>query len=385
MIGDGSEVAQAGENRLGVDEVWRQQVEQSSRGDGADVPVRGDRFAAAQFDAGDTGILGEEQPSGRLAEADADAVGAEPALQFVAVEFAEGNEGQFDLEAAAMAQEAVDKDLAGIAQADAVDFFIEGADEDKTPEPFDGPRCLTVAGEPVAKGFVGVGSGPLQTGEAPGDAEFVAQGQVMGGEEGAGQVKGSGQGIGGETADAPVGGDEIETGLGLQQVGDADGPAEMGEVGAAAHADMLAGVDELPAGGVGKGPGPPAGRWRASRMVTLQPRSARAAAVARPARPAPMTQTRSAIDVDPRLHGPWCYWTKRKVVPPDFLVGNQGTSTEIRPAWDRAVSGADDFHVAVDLAADETAHADAAAVRYFPGDESGRCSPRRYPLRPRDI
>ena len=80
----------------------------------------------------------------------------------------------------------------------------------------------------------------------------------MGAEEGAGQVQGRGQAVGGEATDAAVGRHEVEAGLGAKEVGDADGAAEMGEVGAAAHADVLAGVEDLSGGGVGEGAGPAA-------------------------------------------------------------------------------------------------------------------------------
>ena len=43
-----------------------------------------------------------------------------------------------------------------------------------------------------------------------------------------------------------------------EQMADADGAAEVIEVGAAAHADVLAGIDQVSGGRIGKGTGPAA-------------------------------------------------------------------------------------------------------------------------------
>ena len=182
----------------------------------------------------------------------------EPVAEFVAVESAERHGRQFDLEAAPVAEEAVHEDLAGVAEADAVGRLVEGAGEHEAPEAVDGAGRLAVAAEPVEERRVGVGRRPPQSGQPPGDANLVGETEVMGAEEGAGEVKRRGQAVGGEAADAAVGRHEVEAGLGLKEMGDADGLAKMGEVGAAAHADVLAGVDELSGGGVGEGTGPAA-------------------------------------------------------------------------------------------------------------------------------
>jgi hypothetical protein len=47
----------------------------------------------------------------------------------------------------------------------------------------------------------------------------------------------------------------VQPRLRLKHLRDADGPAEVGEVGAAAHADVLADVNELAAASVGEGAG----------------------------------------------------------------------------------------------------------------------------------
>ena len=72
----------------------------------------------------------------------------QPALQFLAVEPAERDSGQFDLETASMSQKAIEKYLAGVAQAHTFRHFIERADQHQTPEPRDDPGRLPVALEP---------------------------------------------------------------------------------------------------------------------------------------------------------------------------------------------------------------------------------------------
>src|SRR5207249_4282884 len=59
-------------------------------------------------------------------------------------------------------------------------------------------------------------------------------------------------------ADTPIGRHEVERFLRPQVARDTYGPAEVGQVRAAAHADVLAGVDELTAGGVVERTGPAA-------------------------------------------------------------------------------------------------------------------------------
>ena len=163
--------------------------------------------------------------------------------------------------------------------------FVEGAGEDDAPEAIDGAGRLAVPAEPVAEGRVGVGGGESEAGQAPGDAGLVGEAEVMGAEEGAGEVQGSGQTVGGEGADAAVGRHEEEAALGSEEMIDADGPAEVGEVGAAAHADVLAGVEELAGGGVGEGAGPAAEPAAQFEEGDGEPRCGRAAAAASPASP----------------------------------------------------------------------------------------------------
>jgi hypothetical protein len=79
----------------------------------------------------------------------------------------------------------------------------------------------------------------------------------MGCQEAAEQVQGSRPWTRLETACPAVGGHEVQAGLGSQKPVDAQLPAKMGQVGAATHADMLAGVYKLAAGWILKGTGAP--------------------------------------------------------------------------------------------------------------------------------
>src|SRR5260370_30787416 len=65
------------------------------------------------------------------------------------------------------------------------------------------------------------------------------------------QVKRRRQRIGSKLTD-PSGGHEIETRLRLHPLLDSDGLREMLELSAAAHADVLTGIDELAGGGIGE-------------------------------------------------------------------------------------------------------------------------------------
>src|SRR5262249_5950798 len=124
--------------------------------------------------------------------------------------------------------------------------FVERADQHESPKAVhDSPR-LAVLLQPIAKGRVGIYRYPPQTVQPPGNAKFFPETQVMGAQEAAGEMKRRGEPAGLEAANPAVGRNEIQTGLGAKQVGYAQGAEEVREVRAAAHADVLAGIDELP-------------------------------------------------------------------------------------------------------------------------------------------
>jgi hypothetical protein len=77
----------------------------------------------------------------------------------------------------------------------------------------------------------------------------------MGAPETSNQVKRSLDRVSPKFTHLPVRGHETEAGLGLNPMIDADRPRKVLEVGAATHADVLAGVDELAGRGISEGAG----------------------------------------------------------------------------------------------------------------------------------
>ena len=153
-------------------------------------------------------------------------------------------------------------------------------------------RC---AQQPLLEGRIRVGRGAPKTGQTPDDAQLVADAQVVQPPKAARQVQGGGERVRLKAAEAPVGRHEIQTRLRLQQMCDTDVTAEMGKVGAAAHADVLAGVHQLTTTGVGersRTPAQPAARLQQNDLETA---ARKAVAAARPARPPPIITTRSAM------------------------------------------------------------------------------------------
>src|SRR5438552_1070961 len=114
----------------------------------------------------------------------------QPLPQFVAVEAAERDRRQFDLEAARMAQKAIDEDLAGVAQADPFRRLVQGAGQDDAPETVDGALRLTVALEPFEERRVGIARGSPNAEQSPGDTQFLGGGEVVGARETAQEVEG---------------------------------------------------------------------------------------------------------------------------------------------------------------------------------------------------
>ena len=75
----------------------------------------------------------------------------------------------------------------------------------------------------------------------------------MGAPKASRQMQRRGNRIGAKLTHPSVRGHEVEALLRLNPTIDANGPREVLEVGAAAHADVLAGVDELAGRGIGEG------------------------------------------------------------------------------------------------------------------------------------
>jgi hypothetical protein len=110
--------------------------------------------------------------------------------------------------------------------------------------------------QPIGEGWVEVFGCPEQTGQSPGNATLVREAQKVTAEKAAEQMQRGGERRGSETALPSIRRLEPKRGLGLKQVGDPDGVAEVPKVGAAAHAYMLTRIEELPAGDIGEGTGP---------------------------------------------------------------------------------------------------------------------------------
>jgi hypothetical protein len=102
-----------------------------------------------------------------------------------------------------------------------------------------------VGKQPVAKRWIGLRAFAQESQESPDDAEFLAWSEVMSTQQGAAKVERSRPRIGLEYTLSTIGRDEIEFWLGCQKVVHTNCLAEMGEVGAAPHADVLAGIHEL--------------------------------------------------------------------------------------------------------------------------------------------
>jgi hypothetical protein len=77
----------------------------------------------------------------------------------------------------------------------------------------------------------------------------------MSAEETTGEVEWGRPPADGEPAYAAVGRHKVQARLWLEEVVNADGAEEISQVGTATHADVLAGINELAGGGIGKGTG----------------------------------------------------------------------------------------------------------------------------------
>ncbi len=176
------------------------------------------------------------------------------------VQLAERDERQLHLVALAVAEEAVDEHLAGVADVHPVEPLVQGRDEHRGPVPLDRPIGLPVAAEPGLRTARPARSGPVERepGEPVGDAEPLHERQIIGPEEAPRQVQRRRQRPGLERRISPLGREEEDARLAAEEVGRADAPAEVGEVRAAGHAHVLAVIDELAGRGVGERAGPPA-------------------------------------------------------------------------------------------------------------------------------
>src|SRR5215213_5700628 len=109
-----------------------------------------------------------------------------------------------------MAQKAIDENLAGVAESDAVRAFVQRADKDQAPETLHRAGRLMMPLQPVLKRRILIGRHTLQARETVSDAELFTERQVMGAEETAGKVQGRRPALGAEGAHPAIGRHEVE-------------------------------------------------------------------------------------------------------------------------------------------------------------------------------
>ena len=233
-------------------EAFRKQPEDALERHREDCGIRSEQRVVAQRHASGANFADAAVQPGD------DAVSPHPSAQFVAVEPAERNRRDVDRVPVARAEEAIDEDLAGVLQADVRHRFVERGHEDDAPEAIEDPPRLKVPDQPRFQRRVGIGRHHRQSGDAVGDSQFLRRREVVRPEQRAAEVERGGPRVGGEDAFAAVRSAEPELRLRFEQAAHAEGFAEAVEGGAAAHADVLAGIDEFARRGIGEARRPPA-------------------------------------------------------------------------------------------------------------------------------
>lgn len=204
-----------------------------------------------EFDAGHSAIGDADLPDAGF-KADLCTACGQPVTDCGAVQLFEGRGGNQDLPAVAGAEEAVDENLAGVREADAIQVFTECADEDHVPEAVDDGLRLSVRLEPVGHGWFvcEVDAGACQLFEPVCEFPFLAETEIREPGKGGKQVQGRGkQRAGGEAIDLKAGAgaagtNKVQLLCPCKGVCDADGLTEAVEFVTAAHADVLAIVDQ---------------------------------------------------------------------------------------------------------------------------------------------
>ena len=231
-------------------------------GDGEDHGGAGEGFVVA-LNAGDgAGRIAVDRRDGGL-RSHLDPAGLEPGDEPLTEEFAERLGRHPEVGRLRVGEKPVDGHLPRRPHRHEVDRLPEGAFDHRLPEePHDIFR-LADAPQPVGRGHLGGGSARFScSGLArvePGEPEHadrerrpLAQGEVPHADKQRHEMQGGRQPAG-RCAGGPaaIGTDEDERAVASQSVAEARPPAEIEKVRAAAHRDMLAGIDE-PAVGVGE-------------------------------------------------------------------------------------------------------------------------------------
>ena len=234
----------------GVDARFRNERADAFEGDGGEVLAGGVGFAAAD-DASDAAAFDVDLFDGG-AETEPDVGHATPGVR--AVEIAEGDVGHAHLIGIICRQEAEADDLEAVAGGHTVQFFVDGADEDLTPETLDGVGRLAFFAEPVEHGdVVQIRSAavlPHDAQEGTGDGDFVGQGEERETEERFGEVEWGGEEAAFEDGDPASRLHEGDFGEEVDFVLDSEAAVEVEQVDAAAQEDVLAVIDDF---GIGEG------------------------------------------------------------------------------------------------------------------------------------
>lgn len=145
-----------------------------------------------------------------------------------------------------MRHESVDKYLAGIGDIDAVERLAQGADEYDAPEPLHQPLGLIVFAEPVGERPVRGGMVARERLEGTCERQLLAPGEEPQSREGSGQMQRCRKRTGGKPALLAFRSDECQGRLGPQQISQSQTVAEIVQIRAAPHGDVLTVVDQLP-------------------------------------------------------------------------------------------------------------------------------------------
>src|SRR5208283_1484146 len=172
-------------------------------------------------------------------------------LQARAVELTQWDRGEFHLKPGPGAQESIDEYLAGMAKIHLVELFVKGRDQHGGPEQVDRASTLPMPAQPVGERFARplVGA-ERQAGQAVADPQLISPVQVTGAQETLGQVERSGTQSGPEPRDPSLGTKKHDGRLTAKEVADTPPLAEIAQVCAAGHADMLTVVHQLAGDGV---------------------------------------------------------------------------------------------------------------------------------------
>jgi predicted amidophosphoribosyltransferase len=232
------------------------QVEHPVPGDCEDELVGVDHFTRAQSNSGDATVL-LRQPGDAGTGGERDASGGEPVAETLAVQLVEGNRGDPDPPAFPVCQKPLDKDLTRMRHADAVGGFAQGTDEKHVPE-LPAEVCRSgVLLQPLLEGEALVDR-PAMVGEA-GDVAHqhppLRRREPRQAVEGLRQMKGSGAETIAKAAALAAGADEEQFLLRAKEIVDSHQPCEVIQVRAAAHADVLTGIDPLAGFAIEEGAG----------------------------------------------------------------------------------------------------------------------------------